>query len=149
MKKIIYSVFLIFGMLSNAFANDNISVSVDFSASMGGEQDGRLLVMLSNNNDREPRFQINHTAKGQLIFGRDVTDWKPGTAEGIDNATNGYPLPSLKNIPAGEYYVQALLNRYKDFNLSNGKTVSLPPEMGTDVPMMCSLVRQWLHCSTS
>ena len=48
----------------------------------------------------------------------------------IDNDVLGFPFHSLKDIPAGEYYIQAIINRYKDFNLSNGKTVSLPPEMG-------------------
>ena len=33
-------------------------------------------------------------------------------------------------MPPGTYYAQALLNRYKDFQLANGKVVSLPPDRG-------------------
>ncbi|MBL4603759.1 MAG: hypothetical protein JKY84_13510, partial [Emcibacteraceae bacterium] len=110
--------------------NSNISFSIDFPATLGGEQDGRLLIMLSNNDDNEPRFQINPGPKGQLIFGLDVVDWQPDTEMTIDNNVLGYPFDSLKDVPSGDYYVQAIINRYKDFHLSNGKTVSLPPEMG-------------------
>ena len=31
---------------------------------------------------------------------------------------------------AGRYYVQAVLNRYTDYKLANGKVVSLPPDRG-------------------
>jgi hypothetical protein len=130
MRKIFYAICLFFGLSIFASANDDISISVEFPSNLGGEQDGRLMVMFANNDKSEPRFQINPSANGQIIFGKDVTDWKPGTAEIIDNAILGYPFDSLKDMPAGDYYVQAIINRYKDFHLSNGKTVSLPPEMG-------------------
>ena len=130
MKKIIYSTFLFFTMVITSFANENLSISVDFPSNIGGEQGGRLLVLLSSNENAEPRFQINPGPKGQIIYGIDVENWQPGTTKTIDNDVLGYPYKSLKNIPAGDYYVQAVINRYKDFHLSNGKTVSLPPEMG-------------------
>ncbi|MDG1995457.1 MAG: alpha/beta hydrolase-fold protein [Emcibacteraceae bacterium] len=130
MKKLFCSMLLILGFNATAIANDNVSFSVKFPESIGGEQDGRLMLMLANNDRNEPRFQINPGAKGQIIFGKDVSNWQPGTTQNIDNAVLGYPFDSLKDVPAGDYYVQAIINRYKDFNLSNGKTVSLPPEMG-------------------
>lgn len=37
----------------------------------------------------------------------------------------GYPLQSLREIPAGEYYVQALLNRYQTFHRADGHVVKL------------------------
>ena len=40
--------------------------------------DGRLLLLLSNNNKQEPRFQINDAAGTQMIFGVDVEGWQPG-----------------------------------------------------------------------
>ncbi len=42
----------------------------------------------------------------------------------------GFPIQSIKNIPVGEYYVQALINRYETFNLKTGHTVKLPPDQG-------------------
>ena len=134
MKKIFQIIFVMFALTAcdNAAKepSSNISFSIDFPAALGGEQDGRLLVMLSNNDDNEPRFQISPGPKGQLIFGLDVVDWKPDTGLIIDNNILGYPFDSLKDVPPGDYYVQAIINRYKDFHLANGKTVSLPPEMG-------------------
>jgi hypothetical protein len=130
MTKIFYSLMVYLCLNLTAVANVNVTFSVEFDATLGGVQDGRLLLMLANNDSSEPRFQINPAAKGQIIFGLDVHDWTPGEPMSINNDVLGYPFSSLKDIPAGEYYVQALINRYKDFNLSNGKTVSLPPEMG-------------------
>ncbi|MCJ7564507.1 MAG: alpha/beta hydrolase-fold protein, partial [Candidatus Aminicenantes bacterium] len=48
----------------------------------------------------------------------------------IDASAFGYPLQSIAEIPAGEYYVQALLNKYETFHRSDGHTVKLPPDMG-------------------
>ena len=66
----------------------------------------------------------------QLAFGVDVEGMKPGQEILVDESAFGFPIRSLKNIPAGEYYVQALLNRYETFNLKSGKTVKLPPDQG-------------------
>ena len=37
---------------------------------------------------------------------------------------------NLAAIPAGDYYVQGLLNIYQTYHLANGHTVKLPPEHG-------------------
>ena len=41
----------------------------------------------------------------------------------IDAGTLGYPLKSLKELPAGEYYVQALVNVYTEFHRADGHTI--------------------------
>jgi hypothetical protein len=93
-------------------------------------QDGRLLLMLAKGDSDEPRFRIGNSADSQLIFGMNVSDWEGGTEVLVDSTAIGFPLADLSEVPSGKYYVQALLNRYKDFNLANGKTVSLPPDQG-------------------
>ena len=93
-------------------------------------QDGRLLLMLAKGNDQEPRFQINTSPHSQLIFGMNVEAWGGGTSVTMDEASAGFPVERIADIPPGTYYVQALLNRYKDYQLANGKTVSLPPDRG-------------------
>jgi hypothetical protein len=93
-------------------------------------QDGRLLLMLAKGDSDEPRFRIGNSADTQLIFGVNVLGWRAETDAVVDSAAVGFPLADLSKVPPGKYYVQALLNRYKDFNLSNGKTVSLPPDQG-------------------
>ena len=48
----------------------------------------------------------------------------------IDESVFGFPIRSLKNIPPGDYFVQALINRYETFSLKTGHTVKLPPDQG-------------------
>src|SRR5580704_12420522 len=92
--------------------------------------DGRLLVMLSTDHAEEPRFQITNDAGTQLAFGIDVDGLKPEAGAVIDRSVLGYPIKSLAEVPAGEYWVQALLHRYETFHLKNGHTVKLPMDRG-------------------
>ena len=93
-------------------------------------QDGRLLLMLSTNDGAEPRFQVGNSPDSQLIFGINVEDWDGESPIRVDASAIGFPLQDLSEVPPGKYFVQALLNRYKDFHLGNGKVVSLPPDRG-------------------
>ena len=95
-----------------------------------GPFDGRLLVMLSTDSTREPRFQINSGPNGQLIFGLDVNQWRAGEPIAIQADVLGYPIQSLADIKPGEYYVQALLHKYETFERSDGHTVKLPMDRG-------------------
>ncbi len=109
----------------------SVSFSISFAKGLTEDaQDGRLLLMLATHNDDEPRFLVNTSASTQLFFGRNVEDWRGGSDVIIDGDAIGYPLADLSELPAGTYYAQALLNRYKDFQLANGVTVSLPPDRG-------------------
>jgi hypothetical protein len=92
--------------------------------------DGRLLLLLSTNGEAEPRFQISDGPATQLVFGIDVDGLKPGAEALIDASAFGYPVRSLAELPAGEYYVQALLHRYETFHRSDGHTVKLPMDRG-------------------
>jgi large subunit ribosomal protein L21 len=57
----------------------------------------------------------------------DVTGVQPGQAMtlGLGPQVYGYPLTSFDQLPAGDYYVQALLNVYTTFHRSDGSVVSL------------------------
>ena len=90
--------------------------------------DGHVLLLISNNDEKEPRFQISFmTAESQQVFGVDVDALAPGAPAIVDAATLGYPAESLNDIPAGDYWVQAVLNIYETFHLGNGRTLKLPP----------------------
>lgn len=93
-------------------------------------QDGRLILMLARTDRPEPRFQVRPGPDAIPIFGMDVAGWTPGTTRVIDGGAVGYPVDSVGDLPAGEYVVQAVLNRYETFNLSTGHTVKLPPDRG-------------------
>lgn len=92
--------------------------------------DGRLMLLLSKTDSKEPRFQISDAANTQLVFGMDVEGWKPGTTQLIDVQSIGYPIERLKDVPAGDYYVQVLMHKYETFHLKTGQTVKLPMDRG-------------------
>lgn len=91
--------------------------------------DGRLLLMLSKNDEKEPRFQITDGPNTQLIFGKNVEGFGEGKVS-FSAEDFGYPFNSLSEVPEGEYYIQALLHKYETFNLSTGHTVKLPMDRG-------------------
>src|SRR5687768_12761158 len=92
--------------------------------------DGRLLLLISNNNTTEPRLQIADGPNTQLVFGIDVENWQPGTTQTISVNAFGYPIESLAKVPNGDYYIQALLHIYETFHRKDGKVVKLPMDRG-------------------
>jgi hypothetical protein len=99
--------------------------SVSFDAALGPEpKSGRIVLLLS----RSTRFQPNET--GTPFFGLDVDDLKPGSAAVFDDNAPGYPVRSLRDLPAGDYYVQAYLNVYTTFHRSDGHAVKLHNDQG-------------------
>ncbi|MFP4488079.1 MAG: alpha/beta hydrolase-fold protein [Bacteroidales bacterium] len=92
-------------------------------------EDGRLLLFISKEKEPEPRYQASAGYSSQQVFGMDVEKWK-GESLFIGSGIFGYPVADLNNLPAGEYYVQALLHKYESFDLSTGHTVKLPLNRG-------------------
>jgi hypothetical protein len=107
------------------------SFAVSFGTSVSETAlDGRLLLILSKDDGREPRLQVRPGVDAVQIFGMNVDDIDPGEAMVLDESVFGYPHNSLSEVPAGEYFVQAVLHKYDIFNLGNGKTVKLPMDQG-------------------
>ena len=92
--------------------------------------DGRVLLYVSNDDSAEPRFQISNGPGTQLVFGVDADGLRPSEETIVDAAVFGYPLESISDIPPGEYWVQALLNRYETYHLGDGRVLKLPPDKG-------------------
>ena len=106
-------------------------INISFSEKVSDQaKEGRLLLMLSTDDSDEPRFQINDGLNSQIIFGLNVENWTPDSLITFDDSVFGYPYTSLKDVPPGEYNVQALLNVYETFELSTGHTVKLPMDNG-------------------
>jgi hypothetical protein len=106
--------------------------TVTYPASLGpGPFDGRLLLILSTDDKEEPRLQVSDISlKTQQVFGIDVLGWKPGEAKAFDDSVLGFPVESLKEVPAGTYNVQALLHKYETFHRADGHVVKLPMDRG-------------------
>lgn len=86
---------------------------------------GRAYVAISRTNDPRstPIAQTGET--GVPLFGVNIDSLAPGTPVLIDAATFGHPVRSLRDIPAGEYWVQPFVNIYTRFPRADGHTVWL------------------------
>ena len=91
---------------------------------------GRLLLLLSVDGSKEPRFQIDVGTPSQQVFGIDANGWKGGEPQVFDSKVLGYPRLSLGDVPAGTYRVQALLHKYETFRRKDGHVVQLPMDRG-------------------
>jgi hypothetical protein len=133
-KPVFFLSFLIIclsGCQSAEEKTSDIAIKISFSDNVSSRaQDGRLLLMLSTNDEDEPRFQINSGLKTQVVFGMNVDGMAPNVEQTFDASNFGFPYTSLAELPAGEYWVQALLHTYETFNLSTGHTVKLPMDNG-------------------
>jgi hypothetical protein len=106
--------------------------TITFSDSLSKEAfDGRLLVMLAKDTaGGDPRSQVGDSPNSAQIFGVDVEGWKAGEPKIIDASVFGYPVKSLAELAAGDYFVQALLHKYETFKLKDGRVLKLPMDRG-------------------
>ena len=126
----IFNFFFLFTLFACS-KNENPIIEVTYNNKLSNESfDGRLLVMISKDGSKEPRYQINDTKDTGILVGKNVENWKSGNVEGFNSKTLAYPIENLGELDNGEYYIQALLHKYETFNLSNGKTVKLPMDQG-------------------
>ncbi len=93
--------------------------------------DGRVLLLVSAAEGKEPRFLISDTSlESQQVFGVDVEGWKPGQEAVVDGSVLGYPAERLADVKPGTYSVQALLHKYETFRRADGHVVKLPMDRG-------------------
>ena len=114
---------------------------LSFPASVRSEPvDGRVFVVITREGKTEPRRQFGKSG-GQYrsvpFFGEDVQGLRPGQNAVIDQRTEGYPLDHLSDLPAGDYFVQGVLNLYTLFHRADGHTVKLHMDQweGQDFPV--------------
>lgn len=99
-------------------------VEVSFPASLHQQPiTGRMFIVLSTRNDKEPRLQAGSRFGPSMLFGVDVDHLKPGEAAVVDADALGFPFRSLRELPEGTYFVQALINVYTQCHRSDGHVV--------------------------
>ena len=121
------------GTSSSAVARPGTTFSVSFPAAKSNTAvDGRVILMLSRDFSREPRSHVepNEPLASPYLFGLTVDTLAPGAKALLDDTAFGWPATHLSAIPAGDYFVQAVLNRYEVFHLADGRTLKLPPDKG-------------------
>ena len=97
-----------------------VRFEISFPASLyAGPITGRMFVYVSTSGETEPRLGAQTSA----MFAVNVEAQRAGAAAVIDQSTLGFPPTSLKDVPAGDYYVQALLNIYTEFPRADGHVI--------------------------
>ncbi|HEY7237500.1 MAG TPA: hypothetical protein VH539_25320 [Gemmatimonadaceae bacterium] len=81
---------------------------------------GRLIVILSKNAQAEPRMLVS--PQGPAIFGVDLDQLRPAQTTVVDNGAVGYPT-ALADLPAGDYYAQAVIDVYTQVHRADGHTI--------------------------
>ena len=104
------------------------SFQVSFPSSLHGAPiTGRIFVAMSPTNEIEPRIAAYNSARRRdarvPFFASDVDQLVPGHNATIDSKSVGYPFLHLSQVPAGDYYVQAVLNVYTQFHRSDGHVI--------------------------
>jgi hypothetical protein len=104
-------------------------IEVSFAASAHAQPvTGRVYVAISRDNTTPPIEQTDPT--GVPLFGHDVANLRPGQAAVIDASDFGAPLASLRDVPAGDYWMQPFVNIYTKFVRADGHTVWLHMDQG-------------------
>ena len=84
---------------------------------------GRVFIAIGHDSTPEPLANAGSFTNSSPLFGVDVSQLAPGQPAVIDASTLGYPLASLTDIPAGDYWVQAVMNVYTEFPRADGHTI--------------------------
>jgi len=113
----------------------NVSVKLDKNT-INEAIDGRMFLLVHTNDDKSPRevasmlfaASAENPKWGRYspLFGSDVDDLQPGSNELISNdKIQGYPFNNFSEVPAGDYYIQAVFNRYTTVTRDDGHTIKV------------------------
>lgn len=111
-------------------AEPDLRFEVSFPESVRTEDvTGRVYVLVSPDSSsaalrqRSLGHQPISNTRGTPFFATDVNELSAGQAAVIDVSAMGFPQHSLRDLPAGDYYVQALLNVYTEFHRADGHVI--------------------------
>lgn len=143
-----------FVVLASVFAAASLaqttSLKFEISAKPGlisSAQDGRVFLFINKKNDREPRLVDGDVSlDAPPMLARDVKRFGSGSTAVIDNSSIAYPISDLAHLPAGEYFVQALLDTNIDISSLNApgnlysevQKVRLDPQNGGTIKLTLS-----------
>ena len=110
-----------------------LRVEVSYAADVhDGPLTGRLFLAVSPTADPEPRIAAYNSARqrdGRVpFFATDVTDVEPGDTMVIDVGADGYPYARLGELPAGDYWVQAMVHVYTEYHRQDGHVIRAPQD---------------------
>src|SRR5450631_1508580 len=102
----------------------NHSFSVSFVESASNTPiTGRVFLAISRNAQPEPRYEAGSYFQSVPFWGKDIEQLHAGKDFVIDTNVLGYRIANLRDLLAGDYYVQAVLNVYTQFHRADGHTI--------------------------
>ena len=117
-------------VLASSFSTLSQAQRIEITVPATVELHGHLVLVIAKKEKPEPRMQMTENYLSAQGFGVDVDGLSPGKPIVVDAATFGYPRRSLKDLDAGDYFVQAVFNVYELFHVATGKSLWLPPDKG-------------------
>ena len=112
MRRLSFLVCLLISICIFAFAQNPIhfEISTQIPATSG-----RLFVVIARSDRPEPRTTIAEAgSNASTVLARDVEKLQPGVSAIIDKTAATFPIRSLDDLPAADYYVQAFLATNRD-----------------------------------
>ena len=123
-RRVVRAVLVTLAMLAppRAARAQRVEVALDRSVAPAA-MTGRVFVFFAKTDNREPRLLAGSYGGSVPFFGADVEQWRPGTSTAITAKVLGFPYASLSAVPAGDYYVQAMLEPYTRFARADGHVI--------------------------
>lgn len=116
--------FFVLIFLNPLWARSENQFRVTFpAAAHAGPITGRVYMIVSRKEKASLLEDVGSWQEQTAFFATDINALQPGKPATIDENAIGYPLASLKELPTGEYYVQALVNVYTEFHRSDGHVI--------------------------
>src|SRR5579862_9767905 len=107
MRKHFFCLLLLISFIAPVYAQP-FDISYSPTAATG-PLTGRMFLIIAHTDTIEPRLQVGRY--GTQFFGVDFTALNPKQTVKIEGATLGYPIANLINLPAGDYYIEAVLDK--------------------------------------
>ena len=120
MRKHLLCLLLLASFAAAANAQPTFAISYS-SPTISGPLTGRMFLIVAHTDSIEPRLQVGRY--GTQFFGVDFTALKPQQTVGINGSTLGYPINAIQDLPDGDYYIQAVLDKYTGFHRADEHTL--------------------------
>lgn len=102
----------------------NHSFSISFDKNVSDTPiTGRVFLAISRDAKPEPRYEAGSYMQSIPFWGKDVSQLQPGKDAVIDTSDLGYPVANLRDLPAGDYYIQAIMNVFTQYHRADGHTI--------------------------
>ncbi len=138
MKKVLLLMLLLIGVSLSAHPQQRPPLRFEITVAPGlleRPQSGRLLVICGRSATPEPRTRVGDTGfDAAPVMARDVQNFEAGMTATVDEQAVSFPIDRLAALPAGEYFVQAVLDTNTELKSINapGNLYSLAQKFHLD-----------------